>query len=105
MRDGSATVDVIRQTVVDLPTRHAGVTVAERPPSCPYRGRSTTVLPLPGQIDHRLAPTGADRPPSTEIPKAPATVYAGGAVRTTANPSHPQPNRRSSTTVMRDCRR
>jgi len=62
--------------MVDLPTRHAGEWVADRPLSAPQRGRSTTVSVDPGQIDHRLRRAGgrsttvsvdggADRPPFT----------------------------------------
>jgi len=57
--------------VVDLPTRHAGATVAERPPSCPFRGRSTNVDGSAGQtrgrstnVDGTTGQARADRPTS-----------------------------------------
>src|SRR6185369_11909989 len=55
---------VDRQTVVDLPTRHADGTGAERPPSWPLRGGSASVCGQAGRIGQRLRSSGADRPPS-----------------------------------------
>jgi hypothetical protein len=58
LRGGSTTVSVNGQTVVDLPTRRAGGTVAERPPSRAVRGRSTTVYTERGPIKQPpFAPT------------------------------------------------
>ena len=44
---GSSTVYVNTRTVVDPPTRHADEMSAQRPPSGPIRGRSTTVSARP----------------------------------------------------------
>src|SRR5262249_22164065 len=38
------TVHMSSQTMADPPTRHADEMSAERPPSCTFRGRSTTVI-------------------------------------------------------------
>src|SRR5215470_3674985 len=49
-RTGSTTVYAHAQTVVDAPSRHADAMSAERPPSGPVRGGSTTVTTNPGRI-------------------------------------------------------